>query len=190
MIILYIGIGFLALVLGLIAGSVMTDNKIFIGIKDYFNKKKAEKEEYAIIKQTARKQALQELQPELVKHIKQQELDKLTTTKKDKLKKFADMFEMKNDNFADKLGSSNQGSQNNNIMQNMGTMNNSDKSSNDKSYESKVNDFFAVNNKTNFDANKFTELKQDNNKDMSQFIGTQNTEDKQKEKERLLNFLR
>jgi len=62
-------------------------------IPDMIAQKKADKAFERQMKKEAKKDAMEELKPELVKHYKQQELDKLTGKKKtDALQKFADGF--------------------------------------------------------------------------------------------------
>lgn len=107
--IMEIGIGFISFGIGLFAGSLIEKAKNKSGdgtgalsswlenIKKKKERKEAEKKFRETIKENARAEALKQMQPELVKHMIEEERKKLTgEDKKEKLKKFADAFSMGN----------------------------------------------------------------------------------------------
>lgn len=114
--ILEIGIGIIAFGTGLFVGSLVEKLKVKAMNGDSAfstwvqerqkasDQKKAEKAYMAQLKQSARMEAMQQMQPELVAHMKEQERKKLTgEDKKEKLAKFANAFSMSGMNTDDKL---------------------------------------------------------------------------------------
>jgi len=113
-VIITIGIAIIMLGIGLFVGKLLTSNSTINnndGKQSLFQQwkanraaKKAAKRKEAEVRKAmqakAREQALLEMQPELVAHMKQQEMDKLTgVDKKKKLEKFVNAFSMSGSGF-------------------------------------------------------------------------------------------
>lgn len=174
-----IGVGIICLGVGLFAGKMFFSKNVkpegepnllerWIQAKQ---EKKAKEKEFAARQEAmfeeARVEALKELKPSMVEHIKQQELDKLTgKAKTNKLQKFADAFSMKGTG----LGSTDKI----NMMLGVGSSSQSNNTNN-----SFTNDNFMTHN-----SNKAQNLSQE---DIDYYLYMQKEKERKKHKARMLH---